>query len=354
MKVAIIGAGPAGLSAAILLSAQGIETTVYEWGCVGENIACAEGFFDFHNTLQLNLPDSMKIEKLIVADREVFHLKLPKSSKFYTFDRKKWQLNLKERAVKNGAKFSENTKISKSDVSNLSKQNDFVIDASGIKAVSHFIFPKKDVVNYRKGLVPTFQYKLKGDFSEYNGIIKAIVLNNPAGYYWFFPKLSEGKVSEAKVGLGFLSKRYKIPNLKALLNEILQKDSLPEYVIVEKKGSSIPTRRVKKYRQDNIILTGDALGLCSPLHGGGIDSAYLSGEFAARSIINKDFSVYESFLKALDRRFFKEKVIVMLWDYFGSENILKRLKNKGLFEDSDENVVFSNSWLRKALIKLIF
>lgn len=354
MKVAIIGAGPAGLSSAIFLSQNNVDVTLYEAYKAGENIICAEGFFDFYGNLDIELPDAMKINKLIVKDREEITVTLPQTSKFFTFDRSKWQKSLRDIAISKGAKVIEGTKVSKNQLLELTKKHDFLIDASGVKAISHFLFSKKEVAKYRKGLVPTFQYTLIGDFSDFHGTIKAVVLNNPAGYYWFFPKLSGGKISVANAGLGFLTKKSPLPNLKVLLSDIIKSEGLNNCKVIEKKSSPIPTKRLKTYRRNNIILTGDALGLCSPLHGGGIDSAYLSGYYAAKSILEGNFTIYERFLKSLDNRFLKERIIVYMWDLFGSERILSRLKHRGLFEDSPDNIVFSNAWLKKALLKLIF
>jgi len=354
MKVAIAGAGPAGLAAAIFLAEAGAEVVVYEAFSVGENIVCAEGFFDFHGNLKLNLPFSMKINKIIVVDKEEFCVNLPSSSSFFTFDRKTWQKNLKDTAASKGATFVENHKLTKEDIIELSENNDYVIDATGIKAISHFLFPRKDVIKYRKGFMPTFQHVISGDFSNYEGCIKAIILNNPAGYFWLFPKRLNGSLSIANAGLGYLAKNKKIPNLKNTLEKILEKEGLSSCTVLTKKASPIPTNRIKTFITGNIILTGDALGLCSPLHGGGIDSAYLSGIYAAKSIIHRDFSIYQRFLNQLSKRFFKERLIVKLWSLLGSTKVLMRLKDKGLFEDRPENIPFSNDWLKKAILSMLF
>lgn len=355
MNIAIIGGGPAGLSAAIQLSKNVKNVTLYEAFSIGENIICAEGFFDFYGDLDIDLPLAMKISKIIVQDDENIEINLPKSSKFFTFDRANWQKQLKQTALSQGVILKENIKVDKSLLIELQKNNDYVIDATGVKGASHFMFSKKDVSNYRKGLMPTYQYTLKGDFSDCEGCIKVIILNKPAGYYWFFPKTVDEKITLANVGVGFLAKSAKIPNLKTLLNELIHKEKLAKFEIVSKKSSPIPTRRFKNYKINNIILTGDSLGLCSPLHGGGIDTAYLSGIFVAQSIIKNDFSIYENFLKKLDKRFLKEKIIVTLWNFCGSQKILSRLKNKGLFSDNHNNSIpFSDNWLKRALLRLVF
>lgn len=354
MKVIIIGGGPAGLSAALFLAKEDVDVTLYEAYKIGENIVCAEGLFDFYGNLDIELPSAMKIKKIIIKDSDELHVNLPNVSKFFTFDRVEWQKRLKEKAQSYGAKIIEEKKISKEELLNLSKENDYVIDASGVKALSHFLFPRKDVKRYRKGLVPTLQYTLEGDFNVYKETIKAIVLNNPPGYYWFFPKLVDDKVLRANAGLGYLKKTFPLPNLNKKLQEIIISEHLDKTKIVAKKASPIPTLRLRNFKCGNIILTGDALGLCSPLHGGGIDSAYLSGFYVAQSLIKNDFGIYKSFLKSLDDRFFKERLLLTLWSIFGSERIIRRLKNKKLFEDRADNIVFSSSWLKRALLKLLF
>lgn len=355
MKIAIIGGGPAGLSAAIQLSKNFKHVTLYETFSIGENIICAEGFFDFYGDLDIDLPLTMKISKIIIHDYENIEVNLPKSSKFFTFDRATWQKKLKETALSQGVILKENIKVDKSLFVELQKNNDYVIDATGVKGLSHFLLSKKDISIYRKGLMPTYQYTLKGDFSNFEGRIKVIVLNKPAGYYWFFPKTVDHRISLANVGVGFLAKSSKMPNLKNILDELIHKENLAKFEIVSKKSSPIPTKRLKHYKINNVILTGDSLGLCSPLHGGGIDTAYLSGLFVAQAITKNDFSIYENFLKNLDKRFTKEKIIVTLWNFCGSQRILSRLKNKGLFSDNHYNSVpFSDSWLKKALLRLVF
>lgn len=46
MKLLVIGGGPAGLCAAAEAAGRGLDVTLFEKGRIGENIKCAEGFFD--------------------------------------------------------------------------------------------------------------------------------------------------------------------------------------------------------------------------------------------------------------------------------------------------------------------
>ncbi|MCX7770362.1 MAG: NAD(P)/FAD-dependent oxidoreductase [Proteobacteria bacterium] len=353
MKVAIIGAGPAGLSTAIELSKAKYEVFVFEQFLVGENIVCAEGFFDYFGKIDVDLPEKIQIKKLIVQDKETYEISLPTRGRFFTFDRKRWQKNLADCALSKGAKIEEKSKIEKKDLERLVKEFDYVIDATGVRGVSHHQFPQNEIKTYRKNLMPSIQYKLKGDFSKFYETIKVILINNPPGYCWIFPRKEGAIINKANIGLGLLAKKTKNPNLKNLLKEMIKNEG---FNISDEKStaSPIPTRRIKTYKAGNIILSGDSLGLCSPLHGGGIDTAYLSGYYIAKSIINNDFFNYESFLKNIDRRFFIERVFLVLWDKLGSHKILCRLKNKGLFSEKNNNVPLTKEWFLKALIRLVF
>ena len=55
-----------------------------------------------------------------------------------------------------------------------------------------------------------------------------------------------------------------------------------------------PVVRPEKLVYDNIILTGDAAGLVSALHGGGIDNACISGQLAIQCIAANNVEAYET------------------------------------------------------------
>lgn len=352
MDIAIIGAGPAGLSCANELVKGGYSVTLFEKGKVGENIVCAEGLFDYFGKLNLTLPDEMKVKKLIIEGNNKYNITIPTSSKFSTFDRSKWQKYLAEKAIKNGLKVFENKKIEKADLNYFKKHFKYVIDASGVRAVSHIFFPKNEVKKYRKNFVPAVQYTVNGDFECYKETIKAVIFDDPPGYFWLFPKKKENGYTKANIGLGYLSKQKSLPNLKHVLERMTALEGIDTQDL-KINASPIPTKRLKQYVSDNIILTGDALGLCSPLHGGGIDTAYLSGYYVAQSIIKGNFKIYEKFLKDIYKRYFLESIFLSLWLNFGSKNVLNRLKNKGLFKEKPHNIPLTGPWLIKALFRLI-
>ncbi len=351
LKIAIIGAGPAGLSAAVYLSQSQKNHIIhiYEKHKVGENIICGEGLF---RNLNYELPDIMKVKRLIIMDQETIEINLPQNSSFVTFNRSEWQICLAEKAVKHGVKIFENFMISREHLPDLQKNYDYLLDGSGYYGVSHNLFPVSELKNYRKNLVPAFQLNLAGDFSCFEGVLIAKVFNEPPGYFWFFPRKKDNKICLANAGIGRLRKKKKMAgNIKEKLYKTVS-EIVSHYNILTCKAAPIPTKRFKTFMSKNVILLGDALGLCSPLHGGGIDTAFFSGFYAAQSILKNNFKIYQDYLKNLDRRFFMERFILKLWDLFGSKAVLNRLKNKGLFSDSKE-APFSEKWLKKALIRMI-
>ncbi|MCX7990731.1 MAG: NAD(P)/FAD-dependent oxidoreductase [Proteobacteria bacterium] len=354
-KIAIIGGGPAGLSSAIHLIKfdKNFLIHLFEKCRIGENIVCAEGFFDFFGNIHVELPEKMKVKKIIISSGKKTEINLPKNSNIFTFSRKRWQKDLGDYARSLGVKIFENTKIEKGEIKKLSSQYDYVLDCSGFSGVSHFVFPEKEVSKYRKSLVPAVQFRLKGDFSSFYEALYANVFDNPPGYFWIFPICEGKKPVYANAGLGILLKDKSKRNLKELLKEML-KEEISHYEIINYSASPIPTRRLKTFKVNNIILLGDSLGLCSPLHGGGIDSAYLSGYYVSKSIIANDFSIYRNFLKELDKRFFKERLFLKLWNFFGSRWVLERLRNKGLFSENVPHEPFSGRWLSNAIIRLFF
>ncbi len=351
IKVAIIGAGPAGLSCALHFarSSKNFIVHLYDKTKIGENIICGEGLF---KPLPFDLPDLMKVSKFIIKDYQIYEINLPESSNFATFSRKRWQIGLAEQCEKMGVKIFENFKIDRNKLPDLQKEYDYVFDGSGVYGVSHDLLPEKELNKYRKNLVPAVQMELEGDFSKFDGQLLVQIFNNPPGYFWFFPRKRDNKITIANAGLGRLVKKKRVSsNLKVELDHIVS-NLLNDYNILSSKVSVIPTRRIKSYLVTNVIILGDALGLCSPLHGGGIDTAVFSGFYAAEAVLKGNFKIYEDYLAGLDKRFFLERIILRLWEKRGSALVLNRLKNKGLLS-KDAGIILSEDWLKRALKKII-
>lgn len=131
------------------------------------------------------------------------------------------------------------------------------------------------------------------------------------GYYWIFPK----SANHANVGVGWFGKRAAGLSIHRELKRILAKEGLREDALLRKAGGPIPIGRKQNIVQGRTLLVGDAAGLASPLHGGGIDTASISGILAARAVSAGDPGQYERAVeKILAARLSLEQRGLNLWE----------------------------------------
>jgi geranylgeranyl reductase family protein len=101
-----------------------------------------------------------------------------------------------------------------------------------------------------------------------------------AGYSWVFPK-------RRHLSIGCLTTRRGPVRLRAHLEEYLQRLGL-QPLHRSDHGYAIPLRpRRGPLARRGVLLVGDAAGLADPLTGEGISWALLSGELAARAIVEQ-------------------------------------------------------------------
>ncbi|MCL6559249.1 MAG: NAD(P)/FAD-dependent oxidoreductase [Firmicutes bacterium] len=284
MKVLVIGGGPGGLFAAAEAVGRGFDVTLMEKGKIGEDIRCAEGFFDVQKLLGRPCAGvRFKVDELIFEVRSTYRIDA-RSLNLWMIDRRTWQKELSRRAIEKGVRIMENTPVLPNDLKKLKTEYDFIIDASGAPSVTSRALGFSNFYVQNSG--KTVQYLVEGDFSHIGNALKVGFLPDFWGYYWIFPMGEDEQGRQtANVGIGDfnpLSPR----NLRKMLDEIIKKEGLDDgkHKIVKVLGGICPTRMPEKLVCDNILLVGDAAGLTSPLHGGGIDMAVLSGITAARAL----------------------------------------------------------------------
>jgi digeranylgeranylglycerophospholipid reductase len=324
-KVLVIGGGPGGLFAAAEAAGRGFDVTLMEKGKIGENIRCAEGFFDVLKLLGKPCAGvRFKVETLIFEARSAYKFDT-RPLNLWMIDRSTWQKELSRRAVEKGVKIMENSPVSPKDLENLKTKYDFIIDASGAPPVTSRTLGFSGF--YKQNSGKTVQYLVEGDFSHINNSMKVGFLPDFWGYYWIFPKGRDEQGREtANVGIGDfnpLSPR----NLRKMLDEVFKKERLDDgrHRILKILGGICPTRMPEKLVYDNILLVGDAAGLTSPLHGGGIDMAVLSGLTAARAI-SENPGKYETNLRnLLFRRLCFEDMVAGAWRKRNLEQVDKIL-----------------------------
>ncbi len=306
LSLAVIGAGPAGLYAAREAIRLGFDVKIYEKNAVGDAVHCAEGFFDM---LKLLEPPSAgvccKVSEIIFKVKDTFHIDASNLN-IWMLDRREWQINLARELMSQGCTIYEHTPVTPALFDELVKTFDWLIDASGVLPIS--VKTGRAVpVRYAHAA----QYTLHGDFSALIGRIKAVVMPDYCGYYWIFPKQRD----LANVGVGFFVRepggRMRIHDE---LKRILKKEGLEDCQVVKKSGGPIPVSVAEKVVYGKTLLVGDAAGLASPLHGGGIDSACVSGILAVRALaMNKPLLYEESLRKVLGTRLALEQQVLDAW-----------------------------------------
>lgn len=303
-KICVIGGGPAGLAAALEGAASGFKVDLFERYHIGENIKCAEGFFDSLGLL--GKPDKglrYKVSEAILQVNNREYVIDCRKIRLWMIDRKEWQCSLAEKAKSSGVKIFENTKITVNTLDQLKNNYDWIIDATGVPSLTSIKYGFQNY--YKKNSAVTVQYVINGDFTKYNKKIKFVFFPYYEGYYWIFPKDYSNPGHEiANVGIGWFPNKNNKKKFQASLwdelDRILRKEKI-KGDIIKSYGGLIPIRLLENLQYDNILLVGDGAGCASPLHGGGIDTAYLSGQLAVKWISrNKEKNCY-SFSEELQR-----------------------------------------------------
>jgi digeranylgeranylglycerophospholipid reductase len=281
-RVAVIGGGPAGLAAALEGSRLGLKVDLFEKRKIGENIRCAEGFID--SLCLLGKPEAgvrFKVKEAILKVKREFRVNC-ESINLWMIDRKEWQCYLAEKARSAGVRIYENCRITPEHLKQLQKEYDWVIDASGVPSVTSLAFGFRDY--YRRHGAVTAQYVVEGNFSYLKDKLKFVLLPNYLGYCWVFPKGRDQLGREtANVGIGWFQGGGPGKSIWKELDRFVEQEGITGEIL-RKFGGIVPIRLRQNLQFDNILLVGDAAGCASPMHGGGIDVAFITGQLAARWI----------------------------------------------------------------------
>lgn len=314
-RIAVIGGGPAGLTAAIEAAKNGCEVTLFDKYEIGDNIRCAEGFFDSMDLLgEPKYGVRFKVDELLIQMNSAYTLDCRNSLKIWMIDRREWQRGLAGEAKALGVTVIEKCKIDKEALKKISSHYDWVIDASGVHSITSAA--NNFYIYYSKNSAATAQYQLKGDFKNLYGKIKVGFEKNYRGYYWIFPKSEY----EANVGIGVFKKTGM--NLWKELDRVIEKEEIVAERVVKRNGGLCPTRRLRKLIYGNTILVGDSAGLASPLHGGGIDTACISAKLAVQCLLQSKADTYGKELdRVIGKKLKTDKLLLVLWGMMGYKNL---------------------------------
>ncbi|MCL4542729.1 MAG: NAD(P)/FAD-dependent oxidoreductase [Deltaproteobacteria bacterium] len=300
-EVAIIGAGPAGASAAYSLSLKGIKNVLIDRKkTIGFPVQCAE-------FVSRNINQFINLTKIPAAiNQKVGFMDIDTGRNLYRFDGKGYMLNrdifddyIAKLAVKAGTNLIKRTnilkinaggnRISGVDISDNNKPVEITYGYLIIAAGPQNSFDLHD--KFEPGLKNksyVFATQVKADLLKVEGLDSAICYFRPYipyGYGWVFPK---GKF--ANVGIGIEKPKVNMPlssSLNNFLNEIRNK-GLIGFNIYGKTSGLIPVSGLNNLCFGNIALCGDAAGLTHPVTGAGILSAVISGsllgDYIAKSL----------------------------------------------------------------------
>ncbi|MCP4203486.1 MAG: NAD(P)/FAD-dependent oxidoreductase [bacterium] len=146
----------------------------------------------------------------------------------------------------------------------------------------------------------------------------------PHGYGWVFPKRSHLSVGCLATRRASYETRSSSLGLNHHFERYLRKLNLDHAFEREDHGFAIPTRpRDRRLARDRVLLVGDAAGLGDPLTCEGISHAILSGQLAARALIEtrEEPHLTEERYQALLERFilpelrWARRLAPLLYDY---------------------------------------
>ncbi len=287
MKIAIIGAGPGGLYAALAAAGRNIRVDLFEKRCVGEGIVCGECIFDSLRIMPRPGRGLLRpVDEIVLTGRESYPFALGHHRPLWMLDRKTWQQDLAAQARERGVVIHENAGVTRARLSGMQKEYDWILDASGAPSITSRLYGFSG--DYFQEYLLAHQVVLAGDFSALMPRLKFVFLSNlPAefqpAYFWIFPK----DASRANVGVvctvrGTLG-RDRL-DMRELLDGVLRREGLAGAAVLERGGGIAAGSMLPRLVYENVLLVGDAAGLTSPLHGGGIDMACLSGVLAVEAV----------------------------------------------------------------------
>src|SRR5512133_4070603 len=114
MKIAIIGAGPGGLYAALAAAGRNIRVDLFEKRKVGEGIVCGECIFDSLRIMPRPGRGLLRpVDELVLQGRHSYTFPLSRHRPLWMLDRKTWQQDLARQARDRGVVIHENAGVTR-------------------------------------------------------------------------------------------------------------------------------------------------------------------------------------------------------------------------------------------------
>ena len=314
--VVVVGAGPAGSTAALQLSRKGFKVLLLEKHTVDRDKFCGGGLADRTAELLFKIYGNeikevfdFRVNGVVFespSGRRLIVEYPPEKFYSYLVVRSKFDSRLAEIAASEGAELRENNEVVR-----VRKEGDRIISTTrnGDEIESRYIVVatgSQDKLGEQMGIAPlsTDQLALCWGFEEdYDtdkvfklwerevGIIPVFLFFGPvpAGYGWVFPKRNR-----LNIGMGTNMDYVKSPQklFRNFLSRVINEGLLPRDVAKFKvrKAWPVPFSNVPRKKTYSVeyraLLVGDAAGFVHPVTGEGISMAIESGSIAA-DIIEK-------------------------------------------------------------------
>ncbi|MGQ9614941.1 MAG: FAD-dependent monooxygenase [Spirochaetota bacterium] len=272
MKVSVLGAGPAGSTAAYYLASSGIEVELIDRVSFPREKPCAGGLFNpllyekefpFINEFDGKYVYRVQFSCGRYTTRYTSSIPLLK-----VFLRKEFDQLLLKKAISAGAEFFIG-KVPEGDV---------LIDATGVKHSRAYS---------KAGIC------LDNDFETDRDIDTVYIhygFGGIKGYSWLYPKKGY-----ANIGIGAYIPQKGLKKIYYGYIDFLEKEGIVVLSQRSFRSCFIPFSPLRHFHGKDRLLAGDAAGFVSPSTGEGIFFAMESGKLAAQTLIEgRPFSWYEA------------------------------------------------------------
>ncbi|MFA5357646.1 MAG: NAD(P)/FAD-dependent oxidoreductase [archaeon] len=343
-SIVIIGAGPAGLQAAIRLKELGFEATVFE---EHESVGMPEncGGLISKNGLKelgLNVEDCLENEikgaKIFSPNGTMLKVSMPKTVA-YVVERKGFDQLLARKAKEKGAKIVLNSRLIDIHGQNIflttkergeMKKAQYVIGADGVNSTVRQLM---STIISKENFVHSAQTVCSGNFEK--DFVEIHFGDFADGFFgWVIPLSSE----KARIGLGCRLGKNPSENLQKFIAQ-----KFPEARSYGTKSSLIPCGpplNAQQIQKSNILLLGDSAFHTKATTGGGIIFGMKAGNIAAQTIVDnivhkKPLANYDKNLEKINRELRMHWKIRKYFNSMRAEEIdalFAKLKAKGIEE----------------------
>lgn len=299
--VAVIGSGPAGACAATKLAEKGMGVVLMERAPLPRNKACGGGIVP--RAIQW-FP--IKIDEAI--ERECCRAELNILGTGFSFIAQRADplvtMTMRERLdflLAKGAEKAGAHLITECRVLDLKSHGEgvdiqttkgpfsaaFVVAADGTRS----LVARKAGFPDTRPIIPAVEVEVRVGsrvFEKFHQTARFDLGLVPSGYAWAFPKREH-------LTLGVVARFRNAGSLKGLLDRYMESLGILHAKVLKQHASVIPIGpRGGTFVRCRTILTGDAAGLVDPLLCEGITSANLSGQMAARALIEGELKEKET------------------------------------------------------------